>query len=257
MNNRKKIVDIYDYWNQEKKVSHFNSLDLELTWFEKYLLNKVIEYSELHNLSIDTVHIAGCGAGREISEIEKKVQCNIICSDFSPRMISSCQANIEKWGLDEKVSTMTTNLKFLHKTDRKYQIIFAFNNTLNYIRPLANRESALKSIYYSLDKGGYFIGVVHSRYGSLTPTIKGYMKAIYFYLQPLFDFKNERGDRAGGHGLLKSYFHYYTRRELKELLHNCSFEIIELMTIGTLSKLSGRGRYISSYNNLIFIARKV
>jgi len=255
--NYNNIVDIYDYWNKEDQALLFSSKDLELTWFEKYLLNAVMEHAELQNLSINIIHVLGCGAGREVYEIAKRLKCKIIASDFSPYMINACQTNISKWGLEGRVNIAVKNINSLGETDKICQIAFAFNNTFNYLTPLCNRESCLKKVHRILDKGGYFVGVVHSRYGSLYPTINGYLKAIYFLLQYMLDFKNEPGDKLGGNGKLKSKFHYYTKYELKQLLQITGFKIVELSTLGSLSKSLGRGRYASAYNNLIFVAQKL
>ena len=255
--NHKIIVSISDYWDQKEQASHFNTLDLKLTWFETYLLNKVIKHADLQRFAIETVHVLGCGTGREIYEIARRLKGRLIASDFSPNMINACQANIKKWGLDGRVSTAIKNISSLCETDEKCQIAFAFNNTFNYLTPLSYRESCLKSVHSILEKGGYFVGVVHSQYGTLNPTIKGYLKAIYFLFQKIFDFINEPGDRVGGNGKLKSKFHYYTKNELKLLLESNEFEIIDLKSLGSLSQSLGRGRYTSAYNNIIFIAKKL
>lgn len=255
--NHKIIVSISDYWDQNEQAYHFNSLDLKLTWFETYLLNKVIKHADLQRFVLETVHVLGCGTGREIYEIAKRLKGRIIASDFSPNMVKTCQANIKKWDLDGRVSTAINDISSLCETDEKYQIAFAFNNTFNYMTPLSYRKSCFKSVHSILEKGGYFVGVVHSQYGTLNPTIKGYLKAIYFLFQKIFDFINEPGDRVGGNGKLKSKFHYYTKNELKLLLESNEFEIIDLKSLGSLSQSLGRGRYTSAYNNIIFIAKKL
>jgi hypothetical protein len=131
-------------------------------------------------------------------------------------------------------------------------LVVALNSVFSCITPEEERKRSLTAVRGLLRPGGLFLIVVHHRWGKV-------LKTGYFALQQMtapLGLGGKPGDRVGKIGGSTAPFHYFTRGELWQMLNEARLEPVEVHSINTLAKATGRSYDVwRGDNNLLAIAR--
>jgi SAM-dependent methyltransferase len=251
----KPVVSNADFWKSPGVVSTQQARPF-LHWYERYLMDAAIALLRPRFGSAEHIHVVGCGPGRELPMVRQAFpHARIVASDISPAMVDACRANLAEWGAEANVELFVGAIGDLSTSHGIGQLVVALNNVLTYVTPRAERRRAFGAMRSLLEDGGVLLGAVHHQWGRPT-------KSAYFLAQRLAAAvglrSDEVGDRVGGFSGLRTNLHYFTRREVHDLLVDARFTPLEVQSLATLArKLGTRHPAYCSYNNLIFLAQAV
>ncbi len=102
-------IENKDFWEKENIIQTQEVLQ-KASDFETYLLNRAEEkFSKFGK--IKNIKVFGCGTGREVESIAELLKPDfILASDISENMITKCNQNLIKWGIDLIAKTTTPHL---------------------------------------------------------------------------------------------------------------------------------------------------
>lgn len=243
-------IDHNNLWNMRSMVDEYDIQNPTLLWSENCLVAK-----SKSNLKLDVHNIlcVGCGGGREVLPLhETYTNATIYANDIAEKMIEKAIINFKLWNIEKSVKPLLGSIEKIEFEKPIFQMITAFNNVLCFITPRKNRNELFKKFYHITTPGGVLMGMVHHVYG--TP-----LKTSYFILQKLLSpfQKKEFGDRSAGKREQKYFAHYYTKKEVRELLHQAGYTQIEVSSLSEFYKSRNR-KYdrLKGYNNIVFYGVK-
>ena len=226
-----------------------------LHWYEDYLISDASRILDQGAVRVRSIHIVGCGAGREIPGIRSLFpDTMIIASDISSRVLDICKRNLKRWECSSGVELIVSPAaKLPAHGNAGAELVVAMDNVLTYVTPGDARRRTFSALRSIVRANGLIVGVVHNRWGRAS-------KSIFFSAQTIMSHlritKTPPGDRAWrivGH---ETMCHYFTRGELTTLLSESQFEPLKILSLSSLGPQLGR-RYspLQGDNNLVFIAR--
>lgn len=184
----------------------------------------------------------GCGSGRTtISLFEMGYQ--VIGVDITPQMIETARlvAKSKQLDIDYRLGD-ATNLKF---QNNYFDCAIFANNGWTQIPGKENRQKALNEIYRVLKPDGIYIFTAHKRYYAgvyfffwLKQWFKFYiLKSLGINIKEV-DFGDRYFRREIGERKIKQrqYIHIASIKEVKEQIKKSSFELVEAIPMGALSK---------------------
>lgn len=243
-------VDHDNLWNMSNMVDEYDIQNPTLLWSEDCLVQKS---KALLKDQVQKILCVGCGGGREVLPLHQAFSnATIFANDIAEKMIEKAIANFKLWNIESSVKPLLGSIENLVFEKPLFQIVTAFNNVLCFITPRQNRNEVFKKFYDITTKNGVIIGMVHHVYG--TP-----QKTLYFMLQKLLSpfQQKEFGDRNAGTKNQKYFAHYYTKKEVRELLEQAGYTQIEVSSLAEFYKSRNR-KYnrIKGYNNIVFYGVK-
>jgi SAM-dependent methyltransferase len=247
------VVPTEQFWDAGSVVRTQNHERPYLHWYERHVLDVAAREITDRFGEVKRVHVVGCGAGREVPAVREAFPAaQIIASDFAPSMIEACRANLERWGCTAGIELRCCSAGSLVPDEGPAELVITFASMLTYVTPEAERRRTLAALGSLLRPGGLLIGVVHHRWGRPS-------KSGYFLLQQvacsLRLTSNGAGDRVGGFAGLRLSLHYFTAGELRGLLTDAGLRPLEILSLASLGRRSGRRyRSVAGYNNLVFTA---
>jgi SAM-dependent methyltransferase len=92
----------------------------------------------------------GCGPGREVRHLVRKLRCQVVGIDYSENMIKLSKLN------EPKAKYYKADMIKFRSND-KFDYITCLWNVINFIPDLKSRKEFIKNCYHNLRKGGYLI----------------------------------------------------------------------------------------------------
>lgn len=246
-----------EYWDQPALVTSQQVVRPLLHWYEEALLDRcesLLDQGDGGALTRPYLYDIGCGPGREIPMLHARFPtAAFVACDIAPSMIRACKANLVRWRVAADVDLRTCSASELEVGPKRAQLVLLLNNVLTYVTPAEERQRTMVSLRSVLEPGGVIAGVVHHRWGRP-------LKSCYFALQTLRSwvgpFRQECGDRVGGHADVRMRFHYFTQREVRRLLTEtgfCSIWVTSLRSFSSQREI--RYPLWRGDNNLLFTAQ--
>ncbi|MGZ9413443.1 class I SAM-dependent methyltransferase [Mycoplasma sp. 480] len=211
---------------------------------EKFLIDKYFPNKELKILDL------GCGVGRTTFALYELGYQNIVAIDISQNMIEKAkEINLsKKYNIEFKVED-ASRLSF--KDNSFDYVLFSFNGWPG-IPSEKSRINALKEVFRVLKEKGIFIFSCHDREE---------VEYLEYYKNFIEECKNEFRFEKYGDFIFKNedkicdFLHLYSKNELKTILENQNFEILDIISRDEHFKESKKILEISDNTNFWIVKK--
>lgn len=166
----------------------------------------------------------GCGLGAH-TQLLSAARCELTSIDLTERAVRNTRERLRIWGLTAKVLRM--DAEQLEFPDAEFDFVWSWG----VIHHSANTERIIREVWRVLKPGGEVRLMVYHR-----PSISGFFSLARGLLTGKF-FKGMSVEDVLSHYTDGFIAHFYSRRELRDLLTRCSFSAIETEVLGQKSEL--------------------
>jgi len=242
---------LYDYTSNEQIATLYDKeyCNSPLFTFDTNYLDTVLERpASLVDL--------GCGTGRHVVHFARR-GFSVTGVDLSQHMLDICRKKVRAEGLMVRlVQGDLMDMPFLEDGASNY-VIMMFS-TLGLIKGAAQRRAALGEVNRILRKAGRFVLHVHNRYHNLTTSWgrKWFFKNYLDAADPDWDV----GDKLieNYRNLTDLYIHTFSRRELRKLLRDANFRVLDEVCLNERrdGRLTGPLRGLKA-NGFLVTAEKI
>ncbi|MBN2713299.1 MAG: class I SAM-dependent methyltransferase [Planctomycetes bacterium] len=185
-------------------------------------------YIERHLKTGGTILDLGCGTGRHLvyfGKLGHKV-CGV---DLSPHMLDEASANCLANNVD--ASLVLGDMISPPLNGERFDAVLMMFSTFGLIRGVENRQKLLENTKKLLKKDGRLIFHVHNRNFGASAVMEKYR-------QLRDGIKSYLGECEPGDMIMKNYrniqdlyCHFFTMDEVREILHNCGYNLVELYPV--------------------------
>jgi 2-polyprenyl-3-methyl-5-hydroxy-6-metoxy-1,4-benzoquinol methylase len=166
----------------------------------------------------------GCGLGAH-AQLLSTAGCRLTCIDLTEKAVETTRQRLWLWGLSADVFRMDAEqMDFL---DSEFDFVWSWG----VIHHSPDTERIIRHVWRVLKPGGEFRFMVYHR-----PSISGFYSIARGLLTGKF-FKGMSEQDVLSHYTDGFLAHFYTRRELRDLLVHCGFSAIETRILGQKSEL--------------------
>jgi ubiquinone/menaquinone biosynthesis C-methylase UbiE len=223
--------------DEYKKITKSGLWKEENELFEKYIRDR------------GTLLDLGCGTGRAAYNIKQKVE--IYACDLVPAMIEEAK-NLSKYFTNKPIFSVQDACSLNYPNFKFDYIVFAYNG-INTVPGKLNRKKILTEVARTLKPKGLFIFASHERHVMNKPLL--WIKRYFQVITKTSKFIKEFGDNIHYKYGREQYINIPSMKELKELVINNGFEIIEI--VKTNSDSENGSSTLPPRNTNIFVCRKV